>query len=91
MAFFILSNNPLCLEANKQYKLESLINGPVSWSWTDGRTSVEVEGAQFTFSDPTDTGNGTNVAGDQFPAFIFIITVSVSTYSWYQYPDSVSF
>ena len=30
--FFVLFNNPVCLEANKQYKLESLINGPVSWS-----------------------------------------------------------
>ena len=29
--FFVLFNNPVCLEANKQYKLESLINGPVSW------------------------------------------------------------
>ena len=30
--FFVLFNNPVCLEANKQCKLESLINGPLSWS-----------------------------------------------------------
>ena len=30
--FFVLSNSPVCLEANKQYKVESLINGPVSCS-----------------------------------------------------------
>ena len=70
--FFVLFNNPVCLEANKQYKLESLINGTVSWYGTNGRTPVEAEGVQFTFSDPTNTGNSTKVAKCQFPAFIFI-------------------
>ena len=70
--FLVLFNNPVCLEANKQYKVESLINGLVWWYGTDGRTSVEAEGVQFTFSDPTDISNGTTVAGGQFPAFIFI-------------------
>ena len=70
--FLVLFNNPVCLEANKQYKVESLINGLVWWYGTDGRTSVEAEEVQFTFSDPTDISNGTTVAGGQFPAFIFI-------------------
>ena len=35
-------------------KLESLIKGPVSWYGKHGRTSVEAEGVQFTFSDPRD-------------------------------------
>ena len=71
-SFFVSFGNLVSLDANKQYMLESLITGPKSWYGKDGRTSVEAEGVQFTFSDPTDTGNGTNVAGDQFPAFIFI-------------------
>ena len=70
--FFVSFGNLVCLEANKQYTLESLINGPESWYGTDGQTSVEAGGVQFTFSDPTGTGNGTTVAGGQFPAFIFI-------------------
>ena len=70
--FFVSFGNLVCLDTNKQYTLESLINGPESWYGTDGRTSVEAGGVQFTFSDPTGTGNGTTVAGGQFPAFIFI-------------------
>ena len=70
--FFVSFGNLVLLDANKQYTLESLIKGPESWCGTDGRTSVEAGGVQFTFSDPKDTGNGTKVAIGQFPAFIFI-------------------
>ena len=70
--FFVSFGNLVSLDANKQYTLESLINGPESWYGTDGRTSVEAGGVQFTFSDPTGIGNGTTVARGQFPAFIFI-------------------
>ena len=70
--FFVSFGNLVLLDANKQYTLESLIKGPESWCGTDGRTSVEAGGVQFTFSDPTGTGNGTTVARGQFPAFIFI-------------------
>ena len=70
--FFVSFGNLVSLDANKQYTLESLINGPKSWHGKDGRTSVEAGGVQFTFSDPTGTGNGTTVARGQFPAFIFI-------------------
>ena len=70
--FFVSFGYLVCLEENKQYTLESLINGPASWHGKDGRTSVEAGGVQFTFSDPTGTGNGTKVARGQFPAFIFI-------------------
>ena len=70
--FFVSFGNLVCLDVNKKYELESLINGPVSWHGKDGRTSVEAGGVQFTFSDPKDTGNDTKVAIGQFPAFIFI-------------------
>ena len=70
--FFVSFGNLVLLDANKQYTLESLINGPESWYGTDGRTSVEAGGVQFTFSDPTGTGNGTMVVHGEFPAFIFI-------------------
>ena len=71
-SFFVSFGNLVSLDANKQYMLESLIKGPVSWYGKDGHTSVQVEGVQFTFSDPRDTGKGTMEAGGQFPAFIFI-------------------
>ena len=71
-SFFVSFGYLVSLDANKQYMLESLINGPVSWYGKGGRTSVEAEGVQFSFSDPTDISNSTMVAGGQFPAFIFI-------------------
>ena len=89
--FFVSFGNLVCLDVNKKYELESLINGPVSWHGKDGRTSVEAGGVQFTFSNPEYGGNGTTVAGGQFPAFRFLSTASVSTNSRYQYPDFVSF
>ena len=71
-SFFVSFGNLVSLDANRQYMLESLITGPKSWYGKDGHMSVEAEGVQFTFSDPTDTGNNTAVTRGQFPAFIFI-------------------
>ena len=70
-AFDVLFDRPVCLEANKQYTLVSLIKGPVSWYGNDGQTSVESGGVRFTFSPSNDSGNGTSVTHGQFPAFIF--------------------
>ncbi|XP_022787698.1 BTB/POZ domain-containing protein 1-like [Stylophora pistillata] len=69
--FDVLFDKPVCLEANKKYKLGSLLNGPVSWSGKDGRISVEAEGVQFTFISTGEESNGTSVLLGQFPAFIF--------------------
>ena len=79
--FFVSFGNMVCLDANKKYELESLINGPLSWHGKDGRTSVEAGGVQFTFSSPEYGSNGTSVAGGQFPAFRFLSTAYVSTNS----------
>ena len=67
----VLFDRPVCLEANKQYKLVSLIKGPLSWYGLEGQTTVESSGVRFTFSPSNDCGNGTSVKGGQFPAFIF--------------------
>ena len=69
--FDVLFDLPVCLEANKQYTLVSLIKGPVSWYGEDGQTSVESGGVRFTFSDSEVSSNGTTVTRGQFPAFIF--------------------
>ena len=69
--FDVLFNRPVCLEANKQYTLVSLIKGPVSWYVEEGQTSVESGGVRFTFSNSEESGNGTSVTRGQFPAFIF--------------------
>ncbi|PFX27354.1 BTB/POZ domain-containing protein 6 [Stylophora pistillata] len=61
--FDVLFDKPVCLEANKKYKLGSLLNGPVSWSGKDGRISVEAEGVQFTFISTGEESNGTSRAG----------------------------
>ena len=70
--FFVSFGNLVFLDANKKYELESRINGPVSWHGNGGRTSVEAEGVQVTFSCAGDDNNGTTVANGQFPAFLFI-------------------
>ena len=69
--FEVLFDLPVCLEANKKYKLVSLIKGPKSWYGEEGQTSVESRGVRFTFSPSKDKGNRTSVTIGQFPAFIF--------------------
>ena len=69
--FDVLFDRPVCLEANKQYTLLSLIKGPVSWYGHDGQTSVESGGVRFTISDSEVSFNGTTSTRGQFPAFIF--------------------
>ena len=87
--FFVSFGNLVSLDANKQYTLESLRKyGSESWYGEDGRTSVEAEGVQFTFSDSTDTGNNTKVARGQFPAFqltqlVFVKLVTVFLTGYY--------
>lgn len=69
--FDVLFDKPVCLEANEQYKLESLIKGPASWYGSCGRACVRAEGVKFTFSSIDNEGNSTSVKSGQFPAFIF--------------------
>ena len=69
--FDVLFNRAVCLEAYKQYKLVSLINGPVSWYGEEGQTTVKSGGVRFTFSSSNESSNGTSVTRGQFPAFIF--------------------
>ena len=69
--FDVLFDRPVCLEANKQYTLVSLIKGPVPWYGRKGQTTVESRGVRFTFSPSSDKGNSTSVTRGQFPAFIF--------------------
>ena len=68
--FDVLFDRPVRLKAKKQYKLVSLIKGPLSWYGQEGLSSVECGGVRFTFTRGN-SGNGTNGVGGQFPAFIF--------------------
>ena len=69
--FDVLFDRPVCLEANEQYTLMSLIKGTLSWYGEEGQTSVGSGGVRFTFSPSNDSGNSTLVTRGQFPAFIF--------------------
>ena len=69
-SFDVLFDRPVRLEANRQYKLESLIKGPMSWYGQEGRSSVECGGVRFTFTCGN-SGNATSDRRGQFPAFIF--------------------
>ena len=61
--FDVLFDRPVILEANKEYKVKSLIKGPPSWSGKNGQTPVECQGVQFTSRCSTDSCNGTNEIG----------------------------
>ena len=69
--FDVQFDHPIYLQENKDYKLISLIEGPISWFGKEGRVSVECEGVRFTFTSSDTSSNGTSVSGGQFPAFIF--------------------
>ena len=47
--FSVLFDRPICLVENKEYKVESVIQGPTSWHGSEGQTSVECQGVVFTF------------------------------------------
>ena len=72
--FDVQFDRPACLKENKEYKLVSLIKGPISWYGGDGQETVESDGVQFTFrssnDDANDDANGTSVTGGQFPALL---------------------
>ena len=72
--FDVLFDRPVILEANKEYKVKSLIKGPPSWSGKNGQTPVECQGVQFTFRCSTDSSNGTNEIGGQFPGILFSVS-----------------
>ena len=67
----VLFDRPVSLEANKQYTLMSVIEGPLSWYGAEGQMSVESGGVQFSFSDSDDDSNSTSVTNGQFPVIIF--------------------
>ena len=70
--FDVMFDRPIGLEANKEYELESLINGPLSWYGEQGQTSVESQGVLFTFfEDPSVLSYRTNASCGQFPSFVF--------------------
>ena len=52
----VLFDRPICLVENKEYKLESRIDGPTSWYGSEGQTSVECQGVFFNFSKATARG-----------------------------------
>ena len=69
-SFDVIFDDPICLVEGRKYEFEALIKGPWSWYGAKGKTSVECEGAQFTFFSST-SSNGTNALEGQFPAFVF--------------------
>ena len=64
-------DHPVYLEQDKPYEVVSFIQGPSSWRLSLGKNLVEVQGVRFSFSDSAASTNSTDVAGGQFPAFLF--------------------
>ena len=67
--FEVLFDHPVILEANKEYKVMSLIKGPPSWYGGNGQTLVECRGVQFTFRRFGGSSNGKTA--DSFLEFCF--------------------
>ena len=72
--FEVLFDHPVILEANKEYKVMSLIKGPPSWYGGNGQTLVECRGVQFTFRRFGGSSNGTNENSGQFPGILFSVS-----------------
>ena len=69
--FDVMFSHPVYLEQDKRYGVVSVIRGPSSWSVKNGKTAVEVQGVQFSFSHSDASTNGTGVNFGQFPTFLF--------------------
>ena len=69
--FDVMFDHPVYLEQDKPYEVVSFIQGPSSWRLSLGKNLVEVQGVRFSFSDSAASTNSTDVAGGQFPAFLF--------------------
>ena len=72
--FEVLFDHPVILEANKEYKVKSLITGPPSWYGGDGQTLVECRGVQFTFRHCGESSNWTDENNGQFPGILFSVS-----------------
>jgi len=68
--FDVQFDRPVCLKENKEYKLVSLIKGPMSWYGGEGQATVESEGVQFTLRTSDGSNNATSISGGQFPALL---------------------
>ena len=69
--FDVMFSHPVYLEQDKRYGVVSRIRGPSSWGVKTGKTAVEVQGVQFSFSHSDASTNGTGVNSGQFPSFLF--------------------
>ena len=69
--FSVKFDRPVYLVENKQYKLESFINGAKSSYGTTGLTSVECQGVKFTFGSSLDDTSGTSETQGQFPVLFW--------------------
>ena len=69
--FDVMFSQPVYLEQDKRYGVVSLIRGPSSWSVKTGKSAVEVQGVQFSFSHSDASTNVTGVNSGQFPSFLF--------------------
>ena len=69
--FSVLFDRPVGLVENKEYKLQSFINGPKSWYGTEGQTSVECQGVVFTFRTSQDNFLRTSETKGQFPVLVW--------------------
>ena len=69
--FSVKFERPVCLEENKEYKLESFIQGPKSWYGREGQTSVECQGVVFTFCTSWHHMLRTSETGGQFPVLFW--------------------
>ena len=67
----VMFDHPVYLEQDKPYEVVSFIQGPSSFRLEGGKSPVEAQGVQFSFSASAASTNGTEVNRGQFPGFLF--------------------
>ena len=70
-SFDVFFDHPVSLVEGRKYEVNALINGPMSCRGSEGKTFVECEGVQFTFTSSKKNLDRTYVYEGQFPAFVF--------------------
>ena len=71
--FEILFDSTVECKKNTKYAVKAVISGRRSWKGIDGVSSVVCSGVAFTFTNNTNSTNGTSVVEGQFPEILLSV------------------
>ena len=71
--FTVFFDRPVVIKRNDLHRIEASISRANSCFGQDGTRSVLCSGVRFDFKDSSESSNGTEVAREQFPQFLFTV------------------